>query len=107
MTAVLFKAMRKVTRKGSSAEEGTNDNESLAIRKRMQTRFNLQWHISAVIRSYREARHALKKPCGHGTLTLPSKVQYGPLQYPLRSHMSDLHLFICCQLSQAYSHLLG
>jgi hypothetical protein len=30
----------------------------------------------------------------HGTLTLLNKVQFGPLQYPLHSHMSDLHLFI-------------
>jgi len=39
----------------------------------------------------------------HGTVTLPSKVQFSPLQYPLRSHMSDLHLF---NFSQAYVHLL-
>src|SRR5438874_828405 len=53
----------------------------------MQMRFNLQWHI-------RLRFEIIAKPYSTDTLILLSKVQFGPLQYPLRSHMSDLHLFI-------------
>ena len=55
--------------------------------ERMQMRFNLQWHI-------RLRFEIIAKPYSTDTLILLSKVQFGPLQYPLRSHMSDLHLFI-------------
>jgi hypothetical protein len=63
---------------------------------------SVQYRDSKLLRSSTCTQEAIR----HDILTLLNKVQFGPLHYPLRSHMSDLHLFIVASFSQPYAHLI-